>query len=57
MKKIGQTMKQRCGDYIQTLQVVGYNHDNTHEVWELVREVYSPATINYASLCPEKYEQ
>lgn len=56
MKKIGQTMKQRCGDYIQTLQVVGYNRDNTHEVWELVREVYSPATINYASLCPEKYD-
>ena len=33
MKPIGSKMKERTGDFVRTLQVVGYNKDNTHEVW------------------------
>lgn len=48
-------MKERCGDYVRTWQVVGYDASNTHEMYELVHEVYNPISIDYASLTPKKY--
>lgn len=56
MKPIGSKIKERCGDWVRTLQVVGYNKDNTHEVWEIVHEQYSPIGIDYVSMIPKKYE-
>lgn len=55
MKPIGSTIKERCGDYVRTLQVVEYNASNTHEVYELVHEVYNPISIDYVSLTPKRY--
>lgn len=56
MKKIGTTLRERVGDYIRTYQVVGYNRQNTHEVYELVREVYSPISIDYISMVPQMFD-
>lgn len=56
MLKIGTTRKERCGDYVRTLQVVGYNRQQTHEVWEVIREQYNPISIDYVSMTPKKYE-
>ena len=55
MKPIGSTIKERCGDYVRTFQVVGYNASNTHEVYELVHEQYNPISIDYVSLTPKRY--
>ena len=55
MKKLGSLMKERCGDYVRTWQVVGYNEQNTHEVWELVHTVYNPLSIDYISLTPKRF--
>lgn len=56
LKKLGSLMKERCGDYVRTLQVVGYSKDNTHEVWEIVHEQYNPIGIDYLSMCPKRFE-
>lgn len=56
MKPLGSKIKERCGDWVRTLQVVGYNSSNTHEVYEVVHEEYSPMGIDYVSLIPKKYE-
>ena len=56
MKPIGSTIKERCGDYVRTLQVVGYNESNTHEVYEIVHEQFNPMGIDYISLTPKRYE-
>lgn len=56
MLKIGTTRKERCGDYVRTLQVVGYNRQQTHEVWEVICEQYNPISIDYVSMTPKKYE-
>ena len=55
MLKIGTTRKERCGDIIRTLQVVGYNRQQTHEVWECIHERYEPIDIDYLSLTPKKW--
>lgn len=54
MLKIGTTRKERCGDWVRTLQVVCYNASNTHEVWEVIREVYNPIDMDYVSLTTPK---
>lgn len=56
MLKIGTTRKERCGDYVRTLQVVGYNRQQTHEVFEVIREQYNPINIDYSSMTPKRYE-
>ena len=56
MKPLGSKIKERCGDWVRTLQVVGYNSSNTHEVYVVVHEQYSPMGIDYVSLIPKKYE-
>ena len=56
LKPIGSKIKERCGDWVRTLQVVGYNSSKTHEVYEVVHEQFSPMEIDYVSLIPNKYE-
>lgn len=56
MKPIGSKIKERCGDYIRTLQVIGYNNENTHEVYEIVNEVYAPISIDYLSMTTKRFE-
>lgn len=56
LKAIGSKIKERTGDYVRTLQVVGYNEQNTHEVWELVNTAYNPLSIDYISLTPKRFE-
>ena len=56
MKPIGSKIKERCGDWVRTLQVVGYNSRNTHEVYEVVHEQYLPISIDYLSMCPKRFE-
>ena len=56
LRKLGSMMKERCGDYVRTWQVVGYNEQNTHEVFELVHTVYNPLSIDYISLTPKRFE-
>ena len=54
MKKIGSRMKQRIGDFVMTLEVIGYEHG--HEVWQVINQVYNPLSIDYVSLTPKRFE-
>ena len=44
-KKIGTTMKERCGDWVTTFECIGYV--NGHNVWQEKKRQYSPQP-NYA---------
>lgn len=39
-KKIGTTMKERCGDWVTTFECIGYV--NGHNVWREKRRRYDP---------------
>lgn len=39
-KKIGTTMKERCGEWVVTYECIGYV--NGHNVWQEVRRKFSP---------------
>ena len=43
MLPLGATRKERTGDYVYTLEVVGYNDKSKKNVWAEKSKKYSPA--------------